>query len=136
MANIATNYRGNKYVASNVVELVKATYDFSLDTGAVASYNIMVPKHDLVCYRATFKVKTAVTTSASGTLSAGVTGSVAALVAATAAGSLTANAVVAGVSALGAGGVRLVADVAVLFDIATGALTAGKVDLDMLVARF
>lgn len=135
MANLAV-YEGPKYIQSEGIEVVRSVWDFSVDGGAVASYNIFQAKHDMVVVKACLLTKTLCATSASGTLSLGFTGSVAGLVAATAAASLTANSVTSGVSATGVGGLRIAADGYCLFDIATGALTAGKVEALMFIAKF
>ena len=135
MANLA-KYQGEINLPDEGMEVIKIIYDFDKDSGAVASYNGFQAGSKMVVHRAVMKIQTAVTTSASGTLSLGKTGSVAALCAVTAAGSMTADAIITGVAGLGAGGVLLAAGDYVLFDIATGALTAGKVEATLFVEKF
>lgn len=127
---------GNKYLASEGLELIKITYDFAVDGGAVGSLTLFTPKQDMIVHKAVMKVKTACTSGGSATVSVGVTGSVASYVAATAVASLTANAIISGVSTWGAGGIRAVADTAVVLDIAVAALTAGKIEVEMIVSKF
>lgn len=138
MANLY-KYLGNKYIKSggdHPEEVVKMEYDFANDTGAVANYVGFVAKQKMVVKKAIMKVKTTCTSGGAATVSLGKTGSAAALVAATAVASLTADAIIAGVAGLGSGGVILAADDSVFFDIATAALTAGKIEAEITVSKF
>ena len=127
---------GNKYIAAEGLELLKITYDFAVDGGSVASLTLFTPKQDMVIHKAIMKVKTACTSGGSATVSVGAVGSVAAYVAATAVASLTANAIITGVATRGPSGIRAVADTAVVLDIATAALTAGKIEVELIVSKF
>jgi hypothetical protein len=135
-----------KYIAKRIVTddlggKARQVWDFAVHGGAVGTANLdLVLPANAIIVRAYAHVLTAITTSASGTLSFGLN-STTDLLAATAAGSLTANAIIpllpSFTAALdgnaAAGGahnsapVRLTAERELKAAIATGALTAGKV---------
>jgi hypothetical protein len=135
-----------KYIAKRVLSddlggKARQVWDFAVHGGAVGTVelDLLIPANAIIT-KAYAHVLTAVTTSASGTLSFGLN-STTDLLAATAAGSLTANAIIpllpsytaaldgnaaaAGVHA--AAPIRLTADRELKAAVATGALTAGKI---------
>ncbi len=133
-------YIPERSVKDNLGGKVRAIYDFDVHGGAVGTIDLdlKLPKGAIVS-KGYLHVLTAVTTSASGTLSVGLNNTVD-LLAATAAGSLTANAILplepsftAAISSNHADGVSnstpllLTAERSLKVEIATGALTAGKV---------
>ena len=125
MANLA-DYKGEINAPSKVKkERLEIEYDFANDGGAVGVLNVATAQEKIIIERCYFKVNTAFTTGASGTLQAGVVGGdTDALIAVTAAASLTADAVIDEDSA----GRNLVVDAAevIALEIVTGAMTAGK----------
>jgi hypothetical protein len=134
-------YIPERIVRDNLGGKVRQIWDFAVNGGAVGTANldVLLPEGAIVT-GGFIHVLTAVTTSASGTLSFGLNTNVD-LLAATAAGSLTANAILpllpSFTAALdgnaAAGGVaavtplRLTAERELKATVATGALTAGKV---------
>ena len=130
------SYKGNMYVADEGTEVIKIVYDFDKDGGSVAAYNGFTAKQKMVVLKAYMKVQAACTSGGSATVSLGKTGTVAAFTAATAVASLTSDAIITGVSGLGAGGVILAADDVVFFDVAVAALTAGKIEATLIVDKF
>jgi hypothetical protein len=115
-------------------ELVRITYDYSVDGGSVGALDIFKAKEKCVVKLAEMYVKTACTSGGSATVSVGKTGDLAGMVAATAVASLTADAVILG-AALDASHV-LAADDIVKMDIAVAALTAGKIEMVFEVIKF
>jgi hypothetical protein len=134
-------YIAKRNVCDNLGGEIYQIWDFAVNGGAVGTANldVLLPEGAIVT-GGFIHVLTAVTTSASGTLSFGLNTNVD-LLAATAAGSLTANAILpllpSFTAALdgnaAAGGVanatplRLTAERELKAAVATGALTAGKV---------
>lgn len=137
----AKKYIPERGLRDNLGGKVRQIWDFAVNGGAVGTINldVLLPEGAIVT-GGFIHVLTAVTTSASGTLSFGLN-TTTDLLAATAAGSLTANAILpllpSFTAALdgnaAAGGVgnatplRLTAERELKAAIATGALTAGKV---------
>lgn len=115
-------------------ELVKIVYDFDKDGGAVGALDIFKAKEACLVVFAYMKVKTACTSGGSATVSVGNTGDVAGMIAATAVASLTSGAQILG-AALDASH-KLAADDIVQMDIATAALTAGKIEICFEVIKF
>lgn len=116
------------------VEHLEFVYDFAKDGGAIGAYDLVKMKDRCVIRAAYMDVDTACTSGGSATVSVGPVGSVAALVAATAVASLTANASIDGASI---GTTLAVApDAVIVLDIATAALTAGKIRVRLEVAKF
>lgn len=107
-------------------ELVRIQYDFSVDGGSVAALDIFKAKEACVVKLAEMHVVTACTSGGSATVSVGKSGDLTGMVGATAVASLTAGAVILG-AAIDASH-ALAADDIVKMDIATAALTAGKID--------
>lgn len=134
MAN-AAKYLGQIAVYSNEKKLIKCEYDFDNDGGATGFLAIGEAAEDLVVHKMIAKVKTAVTTSASGTLAFGRSDSAGELMSAKAAAALGANAVASGEVAVGTG-IRIASGKILGFTIATGALTAGKVEVELEVTKF
>jgi hypothetical protein len=134
MAN-ASKYLGQIACYTNEKKLIKCEYDFSNDGGATGFIAIGEAAEDLVIHKMVAKVKTAVTTSASGTLAFGRSDSAAELMSAKAAGALLINTVVSGEVAVGTG-IRVASGKILGFTIATGALTAGKVEVELEVTKF
>lgn len=134
MAN-AAKYLGKIAAYSNEKKLIKCEYDFSEDAGATGFLAIGEAGEDLVIHKAIMKVKTAILTSASGTLAFGRSDSAGELVSAKAAGALLINTVVSGEVAVGTG-IRVASGKILGFTIATGALTAGKVEVELEVTKF
>lgn len=104
----------------------RVVYDFAVDTGAVATYDLMTAGADIVIKSAHAYVKTACTSGGSATVSFGITGATTAFVDATAGAvaNLTANAVLGAAEAP----LRLASGNKVLMTLATAALTAGKIE--------
>jgi hypothetical protein len=127
-------YRGDMYLNDEGHEVVKITYDNSVDPSGTGFVDAFVCKQQMLVHKAVMKVITGVT--GSGTISVGTSGSVAALVAATASASLTANTIVAGVSATEAGAVYLAEGSVVGFNIATDTITAGKIEAELVLSKF
>jgi hypothetical protein len=134
-------YIPERSLRDNLGGKVRQVWDFAVNGGAVgvANLDVLLPEGAIVT-GGFIHVLTAVTTSASGTLSFGLNSNVD-LLAATAAGSLTANAILPLIPSTTAAisgdphasGVansrplRLTADRELKAEVATGALTAGKV---------
>ncbi len=135
MADLA-KYQGEFNTSDEGLEIIKIVYDFSKDGGAVSFLNGFQAGQKMVVHKAVMKVQTTCTSGGSATVSLGKTGSVAGLVAATAVASLTGDAIIAGVSTFGAGGIILAAADYVGFDIAVAALTAGKIEATLFVEKF
>jgi hypothetical protein len=116
------------------VETLEFVYDFAKDGGAIGAYDLVKLKDRSVVRAAYMEVDTACTSGGSATVSIGPSTSVAALVAATAVASLTANASIDGASI---GTTLAVApDAVIVLDIATAALTAGKIRVRLEIAKF
>lgn len=135
MASLA-KYQGELNLADEGFEIVKMVYDFSVDGGAVSFLQGCQAGQQLVVNKAYMKVQTTCTSGGSATVSVGQTGGVASLVAATAVASLTAGAVIAGVAATGAGGIKIAAADYLGLDIAVAALTAGKIEVVLVCDKF
>lgn len=116
------------------VESHEFVYDFAKDGGSVAALGMVKMKDACVVRAAYFKVNTTCTSGGSATVSLGKSGDAAGLVAATAVASLTAGAQID--SASFGTGYKLAADDVLNIDIATAALTAGKITVVIEVAKF
>lgn len=127
-------YKGDMYLNDEGHEVVKITYDNSVDPSGTGFIDAFVCKQQMIVHKAVMKVITGVT--GAGTISLGTSGSVAALVAATASASLTANTIVAGAAAMGEGAIYLAEGSVVGFNIATNTITAGKIEAELILSKF
>lgn len=133
MANIK-KYLGVLNEYDEGLSIIKFEYDFANDGGAVGALNLGVAGMKMVVHKCIMKVQTTCTSGGSATVSVGKTGTVAAFAAATAVASLAGDAIIAGVPT--GGGVLLGDGDAVLIDIAVAALTAGKIEIELIVSKF
>lgn len=112
-------------VWGNEREYMEVMYDFAVDGGAVGALDLFTADEACVVKLAEMHVKTACTSGGSATVSCGKSGDLTGMIGATAVASLTADAVILG-AALDASHVLAAGNV-VQMDIATAALTAGKI---------
>lgn len=127
---------------SNAEETYRVTYDFAKDGGATGALDIFTAGEDLVITRFWSTVKTAGTSGGSATLKVGITGSDALFMNTTqgAVASLTAAAVILPPAVEGTPNalplpVKLASGAKILQTIGTAALTAGKVEYFIKVAK-
>lgn len=116
----------------NEAVMQRAVYDFSLDAGAVGQLELFEATQDCVILAAYLNVKTACTSGGLATVSFGIDASLTALSAATAVASLSAAALI---KANDSCPVKLPSGSKVKMDIAVAALTAGKVEFVLLLAK-
>ena len=119
---------------SNEVKQVRATYDFANDGGLVSTIELMEAKQDMVIYEAYTAVKTAATSGGAATVEIGTTADPNQILASTAVASLTLNAVFDGEAA--SARARVAAGQKVNMIIGTAALTAGKIEVVLLVNKY
>lgn len=120
---------------SNGLELMRGFYDFSVDGGAVDVYDLVEMDQDIVIVQAWCSVKELFTSGGAPTVEVGVKGGdTDAILPATALGSLTNGALFDGDAA----SERLkVVDGGILsMEIKVAAVTAGKLELALLYAKF
>jgi hypothetical protein len=115
-------------------EIVEIEYDFAKDGGAVGQYDIIKAKEKCHIRLAALKIDTTCTSGGAATVGVGKSGDLAGVVAATAVASLVADAVILGATP-DASHVMAVDDVLYL-DIATAALTAGKLRVTLEIFKF
>lgn len=115
-------------------ERVEIVYDFSVDGGAVGALDVIKLKEASCVELAEFHVQTTCTSGGSATVSLGISGDAAGLIAATAVASLTAGSVILGASRDASH--KMAADAVLQMDIATAALTAGKIKIVLMVSEF
>ncbi len=115
-------------------EWIAVTYDFSKDAGAVGQLDLFTADEQCVVKFAGMRVITACTSGGSATVGVGKAADLAGIIAATAVASLTAGAFIMGVTALDASHI-VAAGAAVKMDIATAALTAGKIEFIFEVCK-
>lgn len=128
---------------SNAVELVKATYDFAADGGATGALDVLTAGAALVICGFWANVKTAVLSSGSATVIAGITGSTSLFFGATtgAKANLTLAKFLQADTVEGTPNVvalpaKLASADKILQTIGTAALTAGKIEYSFLIAKF
>jgi hypothetical protein len=121
---------------SNEVSVFKAVYDFAVDGGAVAVFDLMEMKEAMTIVGANVDVNTTCTSGGAATVEFGIkAGDTDAILAATAVASLTANKSFNNVVATSSG--LYVASAAVLaMEIKVAALTAGKMTLVVFARPF
>lgn len=131
MATLAKYKEHKDYGGSS--ELVEIVYDFAVDGGSVAALDVLKLKADSIVSRAWFVVLTTCTSGGSATVSLGKSGDAAGIIGATAVASLTAGAVIYGSTPDASN--TMAADAVVQLDIATAALTAGKIKVIMEIIK-
>ncbi len=119
---------------TNEIEVVRVTYDFAKDGGAVGALDLFEAPAASLVKLAEMHVQTACTSGGSATVSAGKSADLAGMIGATAVASLTAGAAILG-AAIDGSHALAAADV-VKMEIATAALTAGKIDFVFHVIKF
>lgn len=114
---------------SNEVAIVRNSYKFSVDGGAISALPIFTATADMVIVGIHALVKVACTSGGSATVAVGVTGTADLFVTAVegAVANLTLNAILKP-NAVGDLPVRLASGSSVLMTIATAALTAGEIE--------
>lgn len=127
---------GNKKVVgapfANVAELVRVEYDFAVDGGAIADYDVLVAEDSIVVEHVYTKVEAAVTTGTDIDVDLGKGAGGAEFHSDVAAAALTLDAVIPG------GATRMVeltSGEKVVMGIETGAATAGKLEFVFRVYR-
>jgi len=115
------------------VEKVEVEYDFAEDAGAVGQLDIFKAVEKCIIMDAIMVVKTTCTSGGAATVGAGKAADLAGIFAATAVGSLVADAVI-NMAARDASHV-LAANDAIQMNIATAALTAGKIKFIFFVQK-
>lgn len=118
---------------SNSQEIVRAEYDFSKDGGAIGALDIYEAQDDVVILGAYLNVKTACTSTDAATLALGIDSDPDAIVDETAVASLALGALIAPVTN---NPIKLASGSKVNFNIAAFALTAGKVEAVLVIAKF
>jgi hypothetical protein len=111
---------------NNQPEIVRVVYDFAKDAGAVGQLDLLTAKVASIVKFAYARVITTCTSGGAATVSAGKAADLAGIIGATAVASLVADAII-----LGAAPDQshvLAADAKIQMDIATAALTAGKIE--------
>lgn len=115
-------------------EKIEIEYDFSKDAGAVGALDIFKAKERCLVVLAYAKVKTTCTSGGAATVSVGKSGDLTGMIAATAVASLSSGAQILGAALDDSH--KLAADDVVQMDIATAALTAGKIVFVFEVIKF
>lgn len=118
---------------TNELQIMRLVYDFALDAGAQATLDLAVAPNGMVIHSAYANVKTACTSGGSATVSVGVDTDVDAVIDETAVASLTAGALIAPVTN---NPVLVAATKKVNLTIATADLTAGKIEVVLVVSKF
>lgn len=122
-------------VFSNEVYMVKGVYDFAKDGGAIAVYDLFTANEAIVIHQAFTKVKTAVTSGGAATVEIGIkAGDTDALLAATAPAGLLINTVLDGAAA--SERLLVAADAIIALEVKVAALTAGKIEVCLVVSKF
>lgn len=126
---------------TNETEVVKVTYDFANDTGAVAAYDALTAEQSCVIVGFYAVVETAATSGGSMTLDVGITGDTNLLLADLAVASMTAGSlhkptIVEGTPNVLPLPVKLASAAKVLFEIKTAALLTGKVHMYFTIQRY
>lgn len=132
MANVKA-YREASMI-SNEHMRVEIEYDFAQDAGAVGALNLLKVKEASVMLDAYTKIKTAFTSGGSATLIIGVTGDTDAILASTAVAALLVGIVLPGAAACKQ--IKMAANDVVSMTIGTAAMTAGKMSVVMILAKF
>jgi hypothetical protein len=117
----------------NNLVIQRAVYDFAKDGGAIGALDVFEATQDCVILSAYAVVKTTCTSADAATVSLGIDAGATALFGATAVASLTAGALVPQTAA--ATPIKLVTGSKVKINIAAFALTAGKIEVVLLVAK-
>lgn len=124
----------NVNVFSNELGMTKVVYNFAVDAGATGALNLFEAKEDLVIHSAKVKVLTTFTSGGSATLIVGQTGDTDSILASTAVASLVAG-LVKHVDAA-ALNLKMTSGDFVLMTIGTAAMTAGKMEVELVVSKF
>lgn len=134
------NYKKIGSPFTNQTEVIKVTYDFSVDAGAIGAYDVLLAEQDCVLTEFYMVVETA-EAGATMTLDVGITGDTNLLLADLAVASMTAGSlhkptIVEGTPNVLPMPVKLANTSKVLFEIKTAALTAGKFHMYFKVNRY
>lgn len=119
---------------SNEAQLIKVVYDFAVDGGAVGALDLFEAKEDMVIHSAKVKIKTTFTSGGLATLIVGQTGDTDSIMPSLAVASATAGVVKHADAACLA--LKLASGDKVLMTIGTAAMTAGKMEIELLVSQF
>jgi len=133
MANV-TYHHGTVNLPDEGHVVEKIVYDYSKDGGATGALTLFTAGCNMVVHKVIAKVQTACTSGGSATVALCTNGAGAEFMAATAVASLTSNAVIDGVPSAGAVYVASGTTVDVL--IGTAALTAGKIEFELVLSKF
>ena len=115
----------------NEVKVIRAKYNFALDTGAIGTYNLLTAGEDMIVLESCVNVKTAFT-GASSSYKIGTTSDDDAILAATAVASMTVG-VKDGASA--SKRLKLAKDEEIILDISAGAATAGELEVVLICIK-
>lgn len=134
------NYKKVGSPFTNQTEVIKVTYDFAVDAGAIGAYDVLLAEQDCVLTGFYMVVETA-GAGATMTLDVGITGDTNLLLADLAVASMTTGSlhkptIVEGTPNVLPMPVKLESAAKVLFEIKTAALTAGKFHMYFTVNRY
>lgn len=121
-------------VFANEQEMVKVVYDFAKDAGATGALDLFEAKEDCVIHSAKVKVQTTFTSGGSATLIVGQTGDTDSVMQSVAVASLVAGLVKHADAACQ--NLKLASGDKVLMTIGTAAMTAGKMEVELVVSKF
>lgn len=115
----------------NAVEIIRVTYDFAQDTGAIASYEVFESQNDCVVSLRHMAVKAAVTSGGSLTLDLGKGSAGSEIISNKAVAAMT-----LGSLHVGAAPVKLAAGEKISMNLKTAAATAGVLEFVLEVTRY
>ncbi|MGV8130851.1 MAG: hypothetical protein ACP5N7_01995 [Candidatus Pacearchaeota archaeon] len=118
----------------NSVVLHRAIYDFSIDAGAIGALDVFEAVDDMVILSAYANVKTLCTSADAATVAIGIDADPDTIIDETAVASLTAGALIQQIAAVSPR--KLPSGSKVKINIADFALTAGKIEIVLLMAKF
>lgn len=120
---------------SNDMEVVKMVYDFSVDAGAVGTYELYEAKEAMIIVESMVKVKTAVVSGGAATVEIGIlSGDTDAILAASLQAALTAPQVIDGAAA--SKRLYVASGSKIALEVKVAALTAGKIEVELLMAKY
>lgn len=121
-------------VFANEMAMIKVVYDFAKDAGAMGALDLFEAKEDLVIHSAKVKIKTSFTSAGAATLIVGQTGDTDSILPSLAVASATAGVVKHSDAA--ALNLKMASGDKVLMTIGTAAMTAGKMEIELVVSKF
>lgn len=133
MSIVAADFQKMSLFSNQLLKVVR-TYDFTKDTGAIDVYELMEASEDMVIVQAYTKVKVAVLSAGAPTVDIGITSDPNAIMVAQLKAALSLNAIIDGAAA--SQRLRIPSGEKLLLEIKVAVLTAGKLEVELLLAKF